>query len=386
MILVSGAIANKPYNGGEAWVRLSYVFGLRQAGYEVCFVEQIDAAQCVDENGTVVPFETSINLAYFQQVVEQFGLAGTAALVCGAGEATWGIAWETLLAYAEATDALINISGHLQLEPLLCRIRYTLYVDIDPGFTQFWQAERTLPFTLQEHTCYFTVGEHIGTPLCPIPTSGIHWYPTRPPVVLDHWPVAQANDVNRFTSVANWRGPYGPVVYEGVVYGLKVHEFRKFLAFPGLVSQQCELALNIHPADADDRNRLVAHGWKLVEPQQVAPNPLTFREYVQASGAEFSVAQGVYVATHSGWFSDRTVRYLASGKPVLVQDTGFSHNLPVGDGLVAFCTMDEAVDGAKRIARDYDHHCRAAREIAEGWFDATAVLHSMLNVVEMHKK
>jgi hypothetical protein len=140
------------------------------------------------------------------------------------------------------------------------------------------------------------------------------------------------------------------------------------------VQQTFEIALNIHPADTKDLNLLRQHGWEIVDPRTVVPDPIAFRCYVQTSGAEFSVAQGVYVETKSGWFSDRTVRYLASGKPALVQDTGFSRNYPVGDGLVAFRTLDEAVVGAEQIAGDYDRHCRVARSLAEAYFDSDQVL------------
>ncbi|CAA9295137.1 MAG: hypothetical protein AVDCRST_MAG93-4199 [uncultured Chloroflexia bacterium] len=132
--------------------------------------------------------------------------------------------------------------------------------------------------------------------------------------------------------------------------------------------------MDIHPAEEEDLRLLNRYGWRLVDPRVVAPNPDAFRRYVRSSGAEFSVAQGVYVQTGSGWFSDRTVRYLASGKPALVQDTGFSRNYPVGEGLVAFSTPEEAIAGARRIGRDYEEHCRVARALAEEYFDSDRVL------------
>jgi hypothetical protein len=144
-----------------------------------------------------------------------------------------------------------------------------------------------------------------------------------------------------------------------------------------------EIALDVHPADRRDVESLVGHGWKIADPHVVAADPLAFRRYIQQSSAEFSVAQGIYVETDSGWFSDRTVRYLASGKPALVQDTGFSHTYPVGCGLVPFRTLEEAVRGAERISRDYDPHSRAAREIAEGFFNSDKVLHTLLQTVEV---
>jgi hypothetical protein len=379
-IIVSGAIANKYRNGGEAWVRLSWALGLQRLGFRVYFVEQIGHAACVDATGASAAFEDCVNLAYFKQIIDQFGLSGSAALIYENGEQIHGMAYAELLEIAAAADLLVNISGHLCLEPLVRRLRRKAYVDLDPGFTQFWHAAGNAGARLAGHDFYFTVGENIGTPSCPIPTGDIRWRPTRQPVVLEHWPVSEGA-ANRFTSVASWRGPYGPVEHAGRTYGLKVHEWRKFVELPERAPQVFEIALDIHPADEKDMRLLRSHGWRIVAPRAIAPDPNAFRRYVQASGAEFSVAQGIYVETESGWFSDRTVRYLASGKPVLVQDTGFSRNLPTGQGLVSFRTLEQAIDGASRIARDYEEHCQAARGIAEMYFDSDLVLGRLIEEV-----
>ena len=376
-VVVSGAIANKYLNGGAVWTRLSWILGFKLLGFRVVFVEQIDRASCVDAAGDVADFESSATLAYFRRIVEQFGLAGSAALIYEGGEQVWGMTQSELLAVAEAADLLVNITGHLTQEPLLRRLRRKAYVDLDPGYTQFWHAAGNLGPHLTGHDVYFTVGENIGSPGCSSPTGGIPWQPVRQPVVLEHWPVSLQGDRDRFTTIASWRGPYGRVEYDGRTFGLKAHEFRKFVALPGHVPQAFEIALDIHPADVNDLELLRGHGWRIVDPKQVVPDPPAFRSYVQESGAEFSVAQGIYVETDSGWFSDRTVRYLASGKPALVQDTGFSRNLPTGEGLLAFQTLDEAIDGARRIARDYDRHCRAARALAERYFSADVVLRDL---------
>jgi hypothetical protein len=262
------------------------------------------------------------------------------------------------------------------------RLRRKAYVDIDPGFTQFWYAAGAEGLRLDGHDFYFTIGENIGTPFCPIPTCGFRWRRMRQPVVLEHWPAYyHEGGLDRFTTVASWRGAYGPVQHGGKTFGLKVHEFRKFVELPGRTSQRFEIALDIHPADEKDLNLLRRHRWWIVDPKTVAPDPVAFRRYVQTSGAEFSVAQGIYAETESGWFSDRTVRYLASGKPVLVQDTGFSRHYPVGEGLVAFSTPEEAIAGAGRIADDYDGHSRAARSIAESYFDSDKVLGRLVEEV-----
>ena len=384
-IVVSGALANKPLHGGEAWVRLSWIQGLKKLGFQVYFVEQIARETCVDARGTVVPFGDSVNLAYFREVVEQFGLSDSAALIYDNGEQfgeqLYGLREQELFELAESAALLVNISGHLTWPPLMERLRLKAYIDIDPGFTQFWHAEGNPGAHLAGHDYFFTIGENIGQPGCTIPTGGIPWRAIRQPVVLEDWPVTDCVPPRRFTTIASWRGPFGTVTYAGRTFGLKVHEFRKFVELPERSDQVFEIALNIHPADHKDLNSLLSHGWQIVDPGTVARDPAAFRHYIQGSGAEFSVAQGIYVDTDSGWFSDRSVRYLASGKPVLVQDTGFSRQLPVGEGLVPFRSLDEAAAGAERIAGDYDRHCRAARALAEQYFDSDRVLGRMLEQV-----
>jgi len=297
------------------------------------------------------------------------------------GEQTWGLGPRDLFEIAEAADLLINISGHLAWEALLRRFRRKAYIDIDPGFTQYWHAAGSPGAKLAGHDYYFTIGENIGTSACDIPTGGLRWRRTRQPVVLEQWPVSAEGRPDRFTTVASWRGPYGSIQHRGKTLGLKVHEFRKFIALPQQSPQTFEIALNIHPADERDLELLRRYGWRLIDPKAAVPDPLSFRRYVQTSGAEFSVAQGIYVDTESGWFSDRTVRYLASGKPALVQDTGFSRNYPTGEGLVAFRTLEEAAKGAEQIVRDYEKHCQAAHAIAADYFDSDRVLGRLLEEV-----
>jgi hypothetical protein len=384
VIIVAGALANKCRNGGGAWERMSWVTGLRRLGCDVYFVEQIASGACVDASGARTAFASSVNLDWFRSVTEWFGIADRAALVCSAGAECAGIPWARLLKAAESADLLVNLSGHLTLAPLLARIRRKAYIDVDPGFTQFWHVDPDTAFQLAAHDFYFTIGENIGSPDCPIPTSGIPWRPIRQPVVLKDWPVTAAKRFDRFTTVASWRGGFGPVQYDGRKYGLKVHEFRKCFPLPSRVAgctareSTFEIALDIDLADARDLAALRENGWLITDPREIAGDPAAFRRYIQESGAEFSVAQGIYAETNSGWFSDRTVRYLASGKPVLVQETGFSRHIPAGRGVVAFRTLEEAVRGAESIAADYADHCQAAREIAERYFDSDKVLGRLL--------
>ncbi len=372
VVIVSGALANKLHNGGATWTRLSWALGLKALGFEVAFVEQIRRDCCVDTSGRPCTFDESANRAYFRDVTEQFDLSALGTLICDDGS-DYGLTASERDDLVRSASALVNITGHwshARMEMIPRRI----YIDLDPGYTQFWHATGNPGPRLEGHNLFYTVGENIGRPDCPIPTCGIPWRPICQPVVLKEWPACAPAKPGPFNTVASWRGPYGPAQYAGRTYGLKVHEFRKFIELPRRVSQRFEVALDIDPADEGDRVALCDHGWHVIDPRLVASGPDAFRRYVRGSGAEFSVAQGVYVETRSGWFSDRSARYLASGKPVLVQDTGFGRNYPVGEGLVTFQTMEEAVAGAERIVRGYAEHSRAARAIAEAHFDSDRVL------------
>jgi hypothetical protein len=377
-VIVAGALANKPRNGGEAWVRMTWVLGLERLGLDVHFVEQIDPGICVDAEGDPATLDESINAAYFDAVAGEFGVASRATLVNAATGSPRGRSRAELLELADNADLLVNISGHLHDEQLVRRPRHRAYIDLDPAFTQFWHADGQLGGQLERHDSFFTVGLSLGTPECAIPLDGIDWRPLPPPVLLDQWPLLEPPGEQRWTTVASWRGGYGRVEREGQVYGAKAHEFRRYAALPRRVPHAFEIALDIHPGDGADKRMLEDHGWQLVDPLEVAGDPERFRRYVQGSGAEFSVAQGIYVETASGWFSDRTTRYLASGKPVLVQDTGFSRTLPTGEGLVTFRTLDEAVAGADAIMADYERHAAAARALAEEHFDSDRVLGQLL--------
>ena len=214
---------------------------------------------------------------------------------------------------AAAADLLLNITGHLTLEPMLRRLR-AAYLDPDSAF---WHASGDAGARLNGHDVYFTIGENIGTPACGIPTGGFQWRHTRQPVVLTAAERIESTWRHRYTTVASWRGSYGPVSDGSTTFGLKVHEFRKFIELPQRVGAAFEVALDIHPGDHQDLAALRRHGWSVVDPRQRVPDPAAF-EPIPGLDAEWSAARE-HVATNSGWFSDRTVRYLAAGKPALVQ-------------------------------------------------------------------
>jgi hypothetical protein len=374
VVVVGGALANKARNGGEAWVRLSWVRGLERLGFEVYLLEEIGAGAYADEAGRPCALEESVNWDFFRSVVRRFGLEDRSALWDHGSGRSLGMSASALDDLSRDASLLVNISGHVTLPTFLGRVPRRAYVDLDPGFTQFWAAQGLDGARLEGHDAFFTVGERIGHPDCPIPTLGLAWRAVRQPVVLDDWEPRPSEACSRLTTVASWRGAFSPLTHDGVTYGVKAHEFRKYLAAPGQVEPELEIALAIDGGDAEDLSELRRHGWTIVDPVASAADPDAFRHYVAQSDGEFSVAQGIYVGTRSGWFSDRSVRYLAAGKPVLLQDTGYSELLPTGHGLVPFRTLNEAVSGARRIVSDYATHALAARAIAEAYFDSDRVL------------
>jgi len=227
------------------------------------------------------------------------------------------------------------------------------------------------------HQLHFTVGENIGRPGCEVPTCGLDWIPTRQPVALEQWPPAGPGE--GLTTVASWRGPYAPVEYEGETYGLRVHEFRRLRELAAEIDAELTVALDIDPEDEADASALRAGGWNLRDPAEVAADPVAYRAFVQGSQAEVSIAKNVYVRSRCGWFSDRSACYLASGRPVLAQDTGYADNLPTGIGLIPFTSVEDGVAAANEILADWEAHSAAARELAVEYFDSSVVLEGILD-------
>ncbi len=370
-------IAADPQQGGATWAVLQYVLGLQRLGHEVCFIEPIPQRALAPKGCALAD---SVNAAYFREVVADFGLVGRAALLLAGTEETLGLTHAELRAVAGRTDVLINVSGMLEDAALLELIRTRVYLDLDPAFIQLWHDAHGIDMRFAAHTHFVTVGRGIGTADCPIPTCGLEWIPTFQPVVLDEWPVADRVEHDALTTIGNWRG-YGSVEHEGRHYGQKAHSLREFFALPKLCVEKFQPALAIHPGEAADLAALAENGWDVLDPAEVAATPRAYRRFVQGSKAEFGIAKSGYVHSRSGWFSDRSACYLASGRPVIAQETGFSRELPAGEGLFAFRTMEEILAAIEAMNRDYARHARAARGLAEEFFDSRKVLARLLNEV-----
>jgi hypothetical protein len=252
--------------------------------------------------------------------------------------------------------------------------RRRTYIDSDPGFTQISlvNSHPSLTHTVEQCERLFTIGYGIGDPNCPIPTAGREWLKIVPPIFLPHWPFAEKENSTHFTSIMQWRS-YPKGFHKGVTYGEKEKEFPKFMDLPKFTEQRFRLALI-----KGDPDKLASHGWEVVTGHKATLTPELYRRFIQDSRAEFGVAKHGYVQTHSGWFSDRSVCYLASGRPVLAQDTGQGDWLQIGNGFLAFRDLPEALKGIEAINSDYKRHCRGARLLAEQHFAAEKVMRLFL--------
>ena len=366
-IVVSGMMAAIPHHGGATWAVLQYVAGLRELGHDVTFLEQVDPAALRPEGAAL---EGSVNAAYMSSVAERFGFGEGWALLQAGTDRTAGLDYAALRDRTRDADVLINISGILTDEVLMGAPRIKVYLDLDPAFNQLWHAQG-IDMHFAGHDRFVTVGQAIGTPHCTVPTSGIDWIPTVPPVVLDHWPVAAGGE--RFTTIGNWRG-YGSVEHDGVKYGQKAHSMRDLMTLASRTDAPFLLALDIHPGETPDVEALDRNGWQIVDPATVAADPDSYRGFIAGSAAEFGVAKSGYVLSRCGWFSDRSACYLASGKPVVAQDTAFGRYLPTGTGLLSFATEDDALEAVEDVRAGYARHAHSAREIAEAHLDSRIVL------------
>ena len=278
--------------------------------------------------------------------------------------------------YADC-DALINLCGATRLRDEHMRAPVRVMIDTDPVYEQIKYA-RDDPGTrayIDAHTHFFTYGANIGTDSCPVPLCGVPWRPTRPPVDLDLWPFAAEDGGERcFTTIATWENKGKNIEFEGENYLWSKHvNFVRFLDMPRRRPDACfEMAMP--PPNDGVRREVEENGWRLVDPRPVSADMETYRRFIAGSRGEFTVAKDIYVRPNSGWFSDRAVCYLASGRPVVTMRTGFTSYCPVGNGLFDYATHDEALAAIDALAADYGRHCRAAREIAGDCFDAARVL------------
>ena len=369
-IVVCGYMIRHPV-AGNMLAYFQYILGLCRLGHQVVYVEESGwPRSCYDPQTQRYGDDPAAGLRATRALFAACGLSVPVYYVNRAsGQAVEG-SRAAVEAALEDADLLLNVGGVCWL-PAFRRCRRRALIDMDPVFTQLGQFGGAL---LAEHHTHFSYGANIGRPGCGIPTAGVAWRPTAPPVVPEFWAAGPAPPDAPFTTIANWRA-YGAGRQGEILYGQKNKEFLRLGALPARVPQALELALaGAGPAVV---RRLTAAGWAVRDARGISGDVDAYQAYIRGSRGEFSVAKHAYVITHSGWFSDRSVCYLASAARLL-QDTGFGDWLPTGEGVLTFSSVEEAAASIRRMNADYKAHCRAAREIAEQVFSYRRVLPKLL--------
>jgi len=377
VVLSAFNVANFPEGGGHFWVYMQYALGLRQLGCDVWWMERFI-------RGTN-DHRDAATIATFFDRMEEFGFGGKALLIAARDRhMPWtesilvGPSLSEAHALMRRTDLLLNF--HYAIEPdLLGRFRRTALVDIDPGLFQFWLSRGQL--AVPQHDRYFTTGETVGEPGSPIPDCGLPWVPIRPCVSLADWDYSFHPERDAMTTVSAWSS--GDWVKDDVVRyeNSKRAAFLAFKDLPRHTTQPLELALfMVTDEDREEQSLMQRLGWRVRPSRLVAGSPDAYRRYIRRSRGEFACAKRSCMEFQNAWVSDRTLCYLASGKPAVVQHTGPSRYLPDAEGLFRFHTIEGAAESLAAMNADYEHHCRAARALAEAHFDARKVTARILEV------
>lgn len=376
VIVSSFKVTSFPEGGGHFWVYLQYIQALRRSGCEVYWLERFHPSCDPDFDARA--------LATFRKRARQHGLEDSLLLYRnekgGSGRVWLDLPASRAEAVLRRADLLLNF--HYAIDPsLLALPRRTALVDIDPGLLQLWIGSGLL--TVPDHDLYLTTGETVGMPGTPFPDCGVEWIHFHPVVCLDLWPRVYDPACESFTTVSGWSAnTWIPVQEDGrevLKENTKRVSFLDFADLPRCTEQPLELALNLAESDLEERLLLERHGWHIRHSHEVASSPEAYQRYIQRSRGELSCARPSCLWFQNAWVSDRTVCYLASGKPVVVQHTGPSSFLPNGEGMFRFSSLEEAADALAQVNADYRRHCRAARELAEAYFDAGKASAQILN-------
>jgi len=376
-VVIGVGIASYPlHSAGNTWAFLQWVLGFRQAGWDVWMVEDILSAKCIDANGQKCGPALSANLAHWNTVVEEFGLKDRATLFFdGQSPELPG-----LLRFARDAEFLFNISGHFRQPEVVGALRKKVYVDLDPAFTQIWAEVYKSDMNLDGHDAFVSIGRHLGKKECRAPLAGRTWLPVGVPIVLDYFTQPQAQPPGEvWSTFTHWYG-YPQVEYDGAWYGNKSEEFAHLAELPRKTREKLEIATDLHPEDVTT-NRFLQGGWRLVDARPLNTPWERYRDYVAQSRGEFCVAKNGYVRSRCGWFSDRSVTYLALGRPVILQETGWTDFYPHGEGLLAFHDEESALAALETVAKDPVKHGRAARDIAEKYCSAPVVVNQFLETI-----
>jgi hypothetical protein len=377
-LVVLGMMGRCPF-GGQTWLYLNWLRGLAANGHEVWYVED-DTVWPYDPAADTITDDCRYAVRHVERSLERVGLGGMWAFrLADRPDACWGLSCQELNELYRSCDALLNIVGGTDLREEQLAARFRVYVETDPVTNELRldQGDEHTRIAFANHHAIVTYGENYGAPDCGVPLCGLTFHKTRQPVDLELWPAAYDAGAKYFTTIGNYRHEGQDVTWRGQTYRWsKHHEWERFIDLPRRTSQPFELAMK---CGADDQRLLERHGWRVVPAFEMSLDVFgRYPEYFRRSRAEFTVAKDQNVRLRSGWFSERDACYLATGKPVVSQETGFSNVIPTGRGLFGFTTPAEALAAIDAINGDYAGHCRAARELAEEYFEAKKVAGRML--------
>lgn len=380
-IIITGLVGQYPF-GGVIWDYLQYLLGFRSLGHEVLYLEDSGAWPYDPVAGTITA-DCSFALQSLQKIFTDFDLANSWVYRNGADGKFYGAGEKVAREWLRHGDLLVNVSSAGWLRDYDLRVGHKMFIDGDPMFCQIGLLDGSNPQyagRLRDHHSHFTFGLSVGQPDCPVPLDGITWQPTVQPIALNHWPITPAPPQAPWTTVMNWSS-YPPKTWKGCPYGQKGIEFKKFYDLPKKSPARFQLAMGLGVDAQRPADHLRKIGWDLVEPQEVVPDHLTYRKFLQNSVAEWSIAKHGYVQGKTGWFSCRSACYLALGRPVVVQETGWTKHLPSGHGALSFTDLAEAAEAIDRVTKDYSHHAQAARQLAEEHFEAKRVCQHLLQSI-----
>jgi hypothetical protein len=377
-IIVFGILFWYPL-AGVTYQFLHYLIALRRLGYDPYYIE--DSGRWIyDPTLNDLSPDATRNIEAVVPVLEAHGFGDRWAFRGSYPEGRcYGMTDEQILTLYREADAFLNVTGAQEIREEHMQCRRRIYVESDPFASQVQVANGHQPTirALEAHDTHFTFGENIGQPDCTVPVERFRWQPTRQPVVMDLWEHSYSGAGAPYTTITTWHNKGKDVEYKGErYYWTKDREFERFLDLPLRRPGPFELAVGV-PDDV--RQRLDEQGWRQRRSIDLSASVTGYRDYIQRSRAEFTVARDQYVRPRTGWFSDRSACYLAAGRPVITEDTGFGKFMPTGSGLFAFTTMDDVLAAIDAIESDYEGHCGAARDIAESYFGAERVVESLMS-------
>jgi len=360
---------------GVVWQLLHHLIGLRALGFDVHYIED-HGAYVYDAIGQTLTPDSSGNLKLVGGILERFGFGDRWGFRDAITKDYIGMARARCHELIREADAVINLCGASEPREEHFASPMMIYLETDPGVFQV-QLERRDPFALQvasAHKLFFTYAANIGQPDCVVPSGGLMWHPTRPPVLLDEWhPGVGSTNPTTFTTVGTWRNQGNDIEIGGTTYYWSKHvNFAEVIEVAGRADQPIELATDLNSGPDYDRARAGGFTFRPVVPMSLDVDE--YREYISSSRGEFTPSKDLYVRTRSGWFSDRSVCYLAAGRPVITQFTGFEKYIPSGIGLLGFNDANSALEAIRIVNSDYSRHAKAAREIANEYFDALKLL------------